>query len=78
MSFENDKEITLLSENPTVPKVRSIAHQGKRGTQKERKHLRNGNGMEKSVEQGGGGTQKKNGKERAAGDEKLNGICTKP
>ena len=42
----------------------------KRGIAKERKSLRNGKGTEKSDEYNRG-MQKKNGKERAAGDEQM-------
>ena len=69
--------MTLLSEKLTVPKLIKIAGERKRGIEEERKSVRNGKGKEKSDELKRG-VQKKNGKERTAGDEKLNYICTKP
>ena len=62
------KGVTLLSENPTVPKVMRIVDERRRGTEEVRKSLRNDNGTEKTDEYKRG-TQKKNRKERAAGNE---------
>ena len=63
-------KISLLLEKPTVAKVTRIADELKRGTEAERKKLINGKGPEKSDERKRG-TEKKNGKERAAGDENI-------
>ena len=63
-------QITSASENPTIPKVTRISDERRRGTEEELKSLRNGKGTEKSDECKRG-MQKKNGKERAAGDEKF-------
>ena len=60
--------ITLLSENPTVHKLTRVVDERKRGTEEVRKSLRKGKGTEKSDECKRG-MQKRNGKERAAGDE---------
>ena len=60
----------MLSENPTVPKVTRIADERKRKTEEERKNLRNGGGTE-NIDERKRGMQKKNGKERAAGNEKI-------
>lgn len=69
---------TLLSENPAVQKVTSGKKHGKIGTEKseERKRRtkeerkRNGKGTEK-LDERKRAMYKKNGKERAAGEEKI-------
>ena len=68
----NGKYLTIIfDERKTNGKyLTRIADERKRGTEEERKNLRSGKGTEKSDEYKRG-MQKKNGKERAAGDEKI-------
>ena len=60
----------MALENPTVPKVTRMADERQRGTEEVQKSLRNEKGTEKSDECRTR-MQKKNGKERAAGDEQI-------
>ena len=70
MFLRHVHEFTLLSENPTVPKVTRNVGEREKGTEEVRKSLRNGSGTEKSDEYKRG-MLRKNGKERAAGEEKI-------